>query len=66
MTNHNENKKEQPHILGSRRFMVAVLSILSCLVLGLYLRDVSVASSIAIISVGIAGANAIEALKKKD
>ena len=64
MEEKKEEGKKEHHMIGSRRFMIALISILSCLILGLYLRDVSVASSIAIISVGIAGANALESLKK--
>jgi Zn-dependent alcohol dehydrogenase len=54
------------HSLGSRRFVIAIVGIISCLGLGVYTKDVSVASSIAIICVGIAGAAAIDGLKKKD
>jgi len=59
-----EKCKEKHHMIGSRRFMIALASILSCLILGLYLRDGSVTSSIAIIACAIAGANALEGFKK--
>ena len=59
-----EKKEDGKHHLGSRRFVIAVLAILSCLILGLYLRDGSVVTSIAIIAAAVAGAGAVGDLKK--
>lgn len=64
MEEYKEEHKKHKHKLGSRRFIIGMAGLLSCLSLGIYLKDVSVASSIAIICVGIAGAGAIEGYKK--
>lgn len=52
-------------ILNSRRFWVAVLSILCLTFLGAYVK-LEVAGAIATVAIAIAGANATEAFKKKD
>jgi uncharacterized membrane protein len=62
-----EEKKEEgkeKHHLGSRRFVIAVLAIICCTIIGLYLADASVVTSIAIIAAAVAGAGAVGDLKK--
>jgi hypothetical protein len=51
-------------LVKDRRLLVAIYAITAILGLGIYLKTAEVATSIAIIALGIAGANAAEAFKK--
>lgn len=58
-------KSNKTHYIGTRRFYIAVLGIIATTLIGLYLRDSSVVSSIAIICASIAGAGAIDGFKQQ-
>lgn len=51
-------------MLTSRRFIIAVITLTMLFVLGFYGYE-NVAQSLAAVSIGLAGANAFESVKKK-